>query len=574
MNAMNYFSKLIILFSILFSNFAWAQPCTPNTSFTSPGLYPDTLPEGTVGQTYGETVTFVMPTDTSGFDFTNFEIVSISLPAGLSWQCDNFANGCNYNPQVSIYGCIQVTGTPLLAGDYIVEATALADLTITSNVPVTFTVFLHINPAVINTSNNGFALTTSGSCAPVTVNFTNNNPGLVGYTWNFGNGSTSILENPNAQLYTNPGTYIINYEAFTNTTPTTIYTMTGFTVNSLSNYGGGFPAFEYADAFFKIFENGSQVYVSPVITDTDPAVSWTLNLVLNPLSTYTVDVIESDAGEFGFGADDFMGSATININGCNGCAITDGVISYTITQQIIPATPFVISADTIEIYGTPSMPTIAYTAPTLSTTSSEPFFQWYLNELAIAGATNNTYNPTTSGYYSVLAYNAGNCATTSDTILVVICDTNFVAVITDGGSTLSVNNPAGLAVEWSLNGNVLAGLTGNTIVISNGGTYSVILSDTFGCSYPSASIVSTLETVENTVDFPSIYPNPTKNSIFISPQGNKVVEIKIIDVLGRQITSDRITQKTAIELAQYGRGVYLVVMEIEGKRFMQRIVVE
>lgn len=556
-------------------NFIHSQ-CTPNTSFTSPGLYPDTLPEGTVGQGYAETVTFVMPTDTSGFDFTNFEIVSISLPAGLSWQCDNFASGCNYNPQVNIYGCIAITGTPILAGDYIIQASALADLTITSDVPVTFEVFLHINPQVINTTNNGFSLTTSGNCAPVTVNFTNNNPGLMGYAWDFGNGNTSTSENPPAQLYTNPGVYIINYEAYSNTSPTDIYTLTGFTVNSLSNYGGGFPSYENADAFFIISENGNPVYTSPVITDTDPPVSWTTNIVMNQGSTYTVDVWESDNGEFGFGADDYMGNATVSFNGCNNCAISTGVISYVVDHVVIPATPSVISADTIEIFSQPTTPSVSYNSgtQTLSTSSIEPFFQWYQGNIAISGATSNNFQPSVSGYYSVIAYNGGNCAAVSDSIIVVICDNSFTPVITSGAGTLSVNNPSNYTVEWSLNGNVLPGLTNNTIAITSGGTYTVTLSDTFGCVYSSAPFVSTLSIGETGLNFPSIYPNPTKNSIHIVPQSSKTVDIKIIDVLGRQISSDRISEKTTVELANYGRGVYLVVMEIEGKRFMQRIVVE
>jgi Secretion system C-terminal sorting domain len=566
---------LSVLLLVLFFNYSFSQ-CTPNTSFTAPGLYPDTLTEGTVGQAYAETVTFVMPTDTSGFDFTNFEIVSISLPAGLSWQCDNFATGCNYNPQVNIYGCIAITGTPILAGDYIVQASALADLTITSDVPVTFEVFLHINPQIINTTNNGFSLTTSGNCAPVTVNFTNNNPGLMGYTWDFGNGSTSTLENPNAQLYTNPGVYIINYEAFANTSPTDIYTLTGFTVNSLSNYGGGFPSFENADAFFIISENGNPVYTSPVIADTDPPVSWTTNIVMNQGSTYTVDVWESDAGEFGFGADDYMGNAGVSFNGCTNCAISNGVISYVVNHVVIPATPSVISADTIEIFAQPTTPDISYNSgtQTLSTTSTEPFFQWYQGNISISGATSNNYQPSVSGYYSVIAYNGGNCAAVSDSILVVICDTSFVPVITGGTGTLSVNNPAGYDVEWSLNGSVLAGLTNNSIAISTGGSYTVTLSDTFGCVYSSAPFVSTLAIAETAITFPSIYPNPTKNSINIVPQSTKAVDVKIIDVLGRPIASEKITEKTSFDLANYGRGVYLVVMEIEGKRFMQRIVVE
>ena len=87
------------LFTLLFifaSVIAFSQ-CTPNTTYTSPGLYPDTLPDGYVGQPYSEDITFVLPTDTMGYQFLNFHIVSITLPAGLNWQCNNFSNGCNYD---------------------------------------------------------------------------------------------------------------------------------------------------------------------------------------------------------------------------------------------------------------------------------------------------------------------------------------------------------------------------------------------------------------------------------------------------------------------------------------------
>ena len=56
-------------------------------------------------------------------------------------------------------------------------------------------------------------MTNSSGCLPVTVSFTNNNPGMLSYFWDFGNGNTSNLAQPADQIYTQPGQYIVQYSA-------------------------------------------------------------------------------------------------------------------------------------------------------------------------------------------------------------------------------------------------------------------------------------------------------------------------------------------------------------------------
>ena len=57
------------------------------------GLDPDSLPDGYVGQFYDEDMTFFLPLDTVDggvtVTFTDFHITSISLPLGLTWECNN-----------------------------------------------------------------------------------------------------------------------------------------------------------------------------------------------------------------------------------------------------------------------------------------------------------------------------------------------------------------------------------------------------------------------------------------------------------------------------------------------------
>ena len=68
------------------------------------------------------------------------------------------------------------------------------------------------------TNNAGFAMTNPSECLPATVDFTNNNPGMLSYFWDFGNGYTSTLENPGSQIYNDTGMYIVHYTA-TQTNP-------------------------------------------------------------------------------------------------------------------------------------------------------------------------------------------------------------------------------------------------------------------------------------------------------------------------------------------------------------------
>ena len=91
--------KTSLLFALFVQLTLFSQGCTIDYNQTSVGIYPSSLPPATVGMSYSTDVTFVLPTDTLGYPFTNFQIVSINLPLGLNWSCNEALNNCNYNPQ-------------------------------------------------------------------------------------------------------------------------------------------------------------------------------------------------------------------------------------------------------------------------------------------------------------------------------------------------------------------------------------------------------------------------------------------------------------------------------------------
>ena len=79
------------------------------------------------------------------------------------------------------YGCINVSGIPLLVGQYDVNVSVLVDVVSAGqnidNVPIDFPITLNINNPSLG--NSGFSSSQILGCIPLDVNFTNNNPGLL-----------------------------------------------------------------------------------------------------------------------------------------------------------------------------------------------------------------------------------------------------------------------------------------------------------------------------------------------------------------------------------------------------------
>lgn len=574
--------KLLFYFSILLSSFAHAQICNIDFSQTVTGIYPDTLPTGNVGQSYATDVTFVMPLDTLGYNFTNFHILSVSLPVGLSWQCNNAANNCDYNPQISQHGCVHISGTPLLAGQYTIDVTVIADLTIIQGYPFTFQIFMEVLPSTASVSNNGFNMIGSSGCAPITVNFSNNNPGMLSYLWNFGNGNISLSEHPAPQVYTTPGDYIVHYTAWNNLDTTNVYTLTNVHINSMSNYGNSFPSYENADAYFKLFQNGTLVYQSNIIGDQNPPVEWTTSINLNPANTYVFEIWEADEsyGETYFGADDFMGSHTLNLNGCNGCGAGTSNFNYSINHQVIYPSPTVIAQDTIHVYGYPPIPVISYdlATHTISTPNLGYAYQWYFNGSPISGATNPSHIVYLSGIYKVVAINPTGCVSFSDTLTAVYCNPFVTPNISMNASNALVlsNYPASSTISWYVDGVLLQNQSNDTILPMINGNYSVEITDPFGCSYNTSDFLIDVSLAEYTVGQWLIYPNPVSDVLTIQVEEKMIgSRCSVMDLNGRTIQSFSIDESTTLfHVGDIPSGTYFLSIESDAFRMLKKLVIE
>ena len=433
-------TALLIIFK---SSTLDAQGCAIDYNQTMVGIYPTNLPPATVGAPYNTDITFVLPTDTLGYPFTNFQIVSINLPLGLNWSCNEALNNCNYNPQFDVYGCIHISGVPLVAGNFQVDISILADLTILQGYPYQFNMNFTVNPAVILNNSGAFDFQVSQPCAPALVTFFNQEPGLLLYQWDFGNGATSTTENPGPQYYPNAGNFPIQYTAYDQLDTTIAIQLTQLDLQQMSNYGENFPSFEEADPYFKIKKNGQVVYQSTVIIDQNPPLSWWPNINLELGQDYIIEIWEADQsiGENYFGADDYIGNHTLNLGSCTGCFAGSSQIAYQINIQNINPIPTIEAADTLHLFDSPDAPSIIADSSTHSFTSSNPsnYLQWYHNGQALIGQNNTQLIAQETGYYHVLAFNEHGCANSSETLFITV----DLATVLD-------NNSAGASFNLSI----------------------------------------------------------------------------------------------------------------------------
>ncbi len=587
MNKIN--TAFLIIISVFVFNTAklYAQ-CSIDSSQTVAGVYPAVMPDATAGQPYSTDVTFVMILDTLGFTISNFHITNITgLPIGITWQCNNFANGCNYDPTVNLYGCINISGTPLIPGSYIAHVTVIASVAIVGDQTVDYQVPLNVLPA--QSTNNGFSMTNSSGCDPLTVSFINNDPGQNSYLWDFGDGMQSNLENPTPHTYTIPGDYIVTQTVMPNITPD--YYLTSVTVNSIpNNYGA---PFDDPDMYLLVKNAaGTVVHDSrPAQNGLYPPQTWGMPNILLANENYTIHVWDEDGGLFG--ADDDLGVISFAGNGTSGNATaTVGGASGTLNlDYVIFQTPVnaVVTTDTIHVYPSQAMPVLTISGNTsfcvgdsLVLTSNEPVGnQWYADGNILSGDTDLTYVVTRSGLYSLTVTNSFGCSAT-----VFMVDTVHVygnpphPTIFIAGDTLKCLLP-GYNYQWYLNGTAIAGETNSYTVPLVTGNYIVMISTAQGCSDTSQVLYFIVTGELSVIDLfreVLIYPNPVNRTLHIECEQGGIVSMRLFDLTGKTVFETDLNSTThhvheTIDVSSVDRGIYFLELLKDGKKVVRKIAV-
>ena len=121
------------------------------------------------------------------------------------------------------------------------------------------------------------------------------------------------------------------------------------------------------------------------------------------------------------------------------------------------------------------------------TGSSGGTSQWYMNGIAISGATSNTFYATTPGVYNMIKTNLNGCSDSAATGISVNENPLPVVSITGtsdfcAGDSGLLSSSAGVSYQWFQDGMPVSGGINNTFYASDSGNYNVIVTDMNGCS--------------------------------------------------------------------------------------------
>lgn len=587
---MNFHVFLVVL-STFFISFSALSQCVPDETYipvsSNYGLSPDTLVDGAMAQPYFQELTFYLPLDTlvevDGFgenliEFVDYHITSITLPIGMTWECNNSEDQCHYDPTISQYGCVVLGGTPFEFGEFDVEVTVEATHTLSwlaGTEIISFNLPLTILPN--QSSNEGFSMANFSGCTPLSVEFINNNTGLAAYSWDFGNGNINSSENPPAQLYSEPGTYVVSYSAYS--TAESIYTLQSVVINGSDNwydFGDDGTSMTPDHFFYILNQEGVVVYSSVVQDNVDLPASFNdigLNLVDD---NYSIEVWDDDTYfVFGveLGTDDNLGSLSFNSSSSN---ISANGLSISFDISEIPPILLTENTDTVYVYENPSQPTISYDDIVgeliLDLDTQNVSYQWHQDQTPLLGSTASSHTPEHSAFYSVMVTNEYGCIAFSNEEMVIVCDDEFMPQISLSNDTLFADVFINHIYEWSYNNEILD-QDGEVCVISQEGQYSLTLIDEWGCEYKSNEVVYNIQSVNEFNQSLQVYPNPTDRFVILEINTEFTSGIiEVYNLQGQKVLSQILDKNTIrLDLDKFDTGVYYLNVNIEGSFISRKL---
>ena len=590
---------IISLMSLLASTGIYAQSCAGcaiDYSYSTPGLYPSTLPPATAGEYYETDITFVLQEDTTveilgselTFAFLNYYIMEpIGAPFGINATSNLGPFPVDYDPAESLYGCVRICGTPLIPGTYNITVPFIATLEDPAgDQPAEFELILEVLPA---TGTGGIIASSLIGCSPASIDFSTSisSGGSDGfsYFWDFGDGSSSTEENPGTVTFTTTDTATLFPVMHAVTIDTFPYTLDYITVLStdcndcliLVGCTGLTPS-EKPDLYLQFPDLG---FVTDVFVDTDPPLTFVLGWETTPGAEFMLSVKDDDSG--GFGGDGNCGNLTITIGepGVFTATLPGGsVVEYSISHPVLAYTFY----DTVTVFPTPDIPLISTTdvltacdgdTITLYTsTYDDTTLQWYADGTPIPGAENDTLLVTTSGSYYVVATAPGGCTSAATAVVTELLDYPFPPFIYASAFNV-LETSSDYPLQWYYEGNAIPGATDSVYTAALEGNYQVAISNgpcvTFSSVY--ALVFNSVSNASNNI---SIAPNPFTNTITIEQELSRPMHIQLLDLQGRLVASKTSAEKvihlyTGSELPS---GTYLLRVQDEQAIFLQQLMVK
>ncbi len=244
------------------------------------------------------------------------------------------------------------------------------------------------------------------------------------------------------------------------------------------------------------------------------------------------------------------GSFIVNTGNSSGCSTPSAAVDVTVLS--VPV--IIATGDSIFCQG--NHMALAVNAVGGGYTS---VYQWKRNTVNIPGATNTTYNATLTGSYTCFENISGGCTGMTPAVNVSVLSVPTPVITATGGFLLST--ATGYAsYQWEINGTIIPGATNASYPASSNGTYTVVVTNGYGCSGASAGYILSNLGVEN-VNLAewTVYPNPANNMLNISNNSTANTTYTITDMPGRTIATGTVTAPLQqIDISRLTTGNYIL----------------
>ena len=215
----------------------------------------------------------------------------------------------------------------------------------------------------------------------------------------------------------------------------------------------------------------------------------------------------------------------------------------------------------------------------LSGSSGYQMYNWYLGTNSIFTSTSPDFNTNTPGTYKLTVTDTNNCVSSLSnpkTVKAVNPPNPNFTILSYSNGTKKLSSVSGGAYQWYLNDAPIVGATMKSYLVAFTGIYSLIVTNTLGCSAtsndtmliasnygPKINDEETLEIIDNEI---SVYPNPSTGLFNFT--GVELLKAIVKDMKG--IVIFETTEASNLNLTEKASGVYIVqFFNLEGALIKQ-----
>lgn len=451
-------------------------------------------------------------------------------------------------------------------------------------------------PGVVG--SNFIASKTNYCTLPAIVNFNNTTANASSYFWNFGDGSTSTATNA-VHSYTANGTYTVKLKSTGCANAQDSIIKPSYIVVNAPSGATGNGTSGCANTTMTLTASGNNtIKWYPGSNATTPLASGPVFVTpsLSVTTTYYVANTYSNAPAFGGILTNTGGG---NLNNANQWLVFDVSNNSTLNSVVVYANNS--GTRTIELRNSSNTVINTITA-SLTTGANTLALNFQLTpgtnyQLGLApGSASNLYRSNTGVTYP---YNVGGCVSITGSsagggyyywfynweVVEADCSSPLIpvtaSVITNGQVSISTTSTLFCTTDGlvPLTGNPPGGFFGGSAGVSNGnfnpatgaGTYflTYFLNGGVGCTGADTLMVQVTEcTGLNNLSSQNsdwtIYPNPTRENIFIQSFSKQPADLEITDATGRLLMrKENISSTEQVDLRNFAKGIYFVELKNE-----------